>query len=49
MRFAVSVFTPDYRLPLLHVLGAADDGEAVTFPVEGVGGGSGSMLAVELG
>lgn len=44
-----SVPTPDHYLPLLYVLGAADDGEAVTFPVEGVDGGSVSMLAVQLG
>jgi 4,5-DOPA dioxygenase extradiol len=44
-----SVPTPDHYLPLLYVLGAAHDGDAVAFPVEGVDGGSVSMLAVQLG
>jgi 4,5-DOPA dioxygenase extradiol len=38
--------TPDHYLPLLYVIGARQKGEALTFPVEGVGGGSISMLAV---
>jgi 4,5-DOPA dioxygenase extradiol len=44
-----AVPTPEHYLPLLYVLGASDEGEAVTFPVEGVDGGSVSMLAVQLG
>ena len=44
----LSVPTPDHYLPLLYVLGAADPGEAISFPVEGVDGGSISMLAVQL-
>ena len=44
-----SIPTPDHYLPLLYVLGAAHESEAVTFPVEGVDGGSVSMLAVQLG
>jgi 4,5-DOPA dioxygenase extradiol len=44
-----SIPTPDHYLPLLYVLGAGDEGEAVTFPVEGMDGGSVSMLAVQLG
>lgn len=41
--------TPDHYLPLLYVLGAASAGERVTFPVEGVDGGSISMLSVQIG
>ncbi len=41
--------TPDHYLPLLYVLGARRDGEPVTFPVEGVDGGSISMLTVRIG
>lgn len=44
----LSVPTPDHYLPLLYVLGAADPGEAISFPVQGVDGGSISMLAVQL-
>ena len=44
-----SIPTPDHYLPLLYVLGAGYEGEAVTFPVEGMDGGSVSMLAVRLG
>src|SRR5437763_29750 len=45
----LSAPTPDHYLPLLYVLGAAHDGEPVAFPVEGVDGGSISMLAVQIG
>ena len=45
----LSVPTPDHYLPLLYVLGAAVPGEAITFPVEGIDGGSVSMLAVRFG
>ena len=41
--------TPDHYFPLLYVLGAASAGENVTFPVEGVDGGSISMLSVRIG
>jgi 4,5-DOPA dioxygenase extradiol len=41
--------TPDHYLPLLYVLGASRDVEPVTFPVEGVDGGSISMLTVRIG
>jgi len=34
---------------LLYVLGIRDPVDAVSFPVEGVDGGSISMLAVQLG
>lgn len=45
----LSAPTPDHYLPLLYVLGARREGDAVTFPVEGVDGGSVSMLTVQLG
>ncbi len=45
----LSIPTPDHYLPLLYVIGTRQTGDAVTFPVEGVDGGSISMLAVELG
>ena len=44
----LSIPTPDHYLPLLYILGmrAADDD--VRFPVEGIEGGSVSMLTIEL-
>ena len=45
----LSVPTPDHYLPLLYVLGANTGRDQVVFPVEGVDGGSISMLAVEIG
>jgi len=45
----LSVPTPEHYLPLLYVLGASDEGDAVTFPVEGMDGGSISMLSVQIG
>ena len=44
----LSVPTPDHYLPLLYVMALRRDGEQVSFPVEGVDGGSVSMLAVEI-
>ena len=40
---------PDHYLPLLYILGARHAEDIVTFPVEGVDGGSISMLTVQLG
>ena len=45
----LSAPTPDHYLPLLYVLGLRKKDERVSFPVEGVDGGSVSMLAVQLG
>lgn len=41
--------TPDHYLPLLYVLGARQSDDAVSFPVEGMEGGSLSMLSVQFG
>lgn len=46
---ALSVPTAEHFLPLLYVLGTAQPGELVTFPVEGVDGGCLSMLSVRTG
>lgn len=45
----LAVPTPDHYLPLLYVAGASTRSEIVAFPVEGVDGGSVSMLAVQVG
>jgi 4,5-DOPA dioxygenase extradiol len=45
----LSIPTPDHYLPLLYVLGTKRDDEAISFPVEGVDGGSVSMLTVQIG
>jgi 4,5-DOPA dioxygenase extradiol len=45
----LSIPTPEHYLPLLYVLGASVPGEPVSFPVEGIDGGSVSMLAVRAG
>ena len=45
----LAIPTPDHYLPLLYVIGARAQTDAVTFPVEGVDGGSISMLTVQLG
>ena len=45
----LSIPTPDHYLPLLYVIGTRQSGERVHFPVEGVDGGSISMLTVEVG
>ncbi|GLI37162.1 4,5-DOPA dioxygenase extradiol [Geobacter hydrogenophilus] len=45
----LSVSTPDHYLPLLYTLGLRRQGDPIDFPVEGVDGGSVSMLAVRIG
>jgi 4,5-DOPA dioxygenase extradiol len=45
----LSAPTPDHYLPLLYVLGSRREGEDVSFPVEGIDGGSISMLTVRAG
>jgi 4,5-DOPA dioxygenase extradiol len=45
----LSIPTPDHYLPMLYVLGTRAPHESVTFPVDGVDGGSISMLTVRLG
>ncbi|MGB5331379.1 MAG: 4,5-DOPA dioxygenase extradiol [Woeseiaceae bacterium] len=44
----LSIPTPEHYLPLLYVLGSKAPGDVATFPVEGIEGGSMSMLAVHL-
>ncbi|HKW77204.1 MAG TPA: 4,5-DOPA dioxygenase extradiol [Terriglobales bacterium] len=45
----LSIPTPDHYLPLLYVIATRQQKEGVSFPVEGVDGGSISMLAVQVG
>ena len=45
---AVSVPTPDHYLPLLYVIALRKEGEPLTFPVEGIDGGSVSMLTIQI-
>jgi len=45
----LSVPTPEHYLPLLYVMAVSREGEQVSFPVDGVDGGSVSMLAVQFG
>jgi 4,5-DOPA dioxygenase extradiol len=44
----LSAPTPDHYLPLLYVLGARHPTDVASFPVEGIDGGSVSMLSVTL-
>src|SRR5580658_2690517 len=46
---ALSIPTPDHYLPLLYVLATRQSNESIRFPVEGVDGGSISMLSVQIG
>jgi 4,5-DOPA dioxygenase extradiol len=45
----LAVPTPDHYLPLLYVAGTRTKSEPLRFPVEGVDGGSVSMLAAQVG
>jgi 4,5-DOPA dioxygenase extradiol len=45
----LSVPTPEHYLPLLYVAATRQQSEIITFPVEGIEGGSISMLAVQVG
>src|SRR5713226_4812135 len=45
----LSIPTPDHYLPLLYVIGTRQADDSITFPVEGVDGGSISMLSVRVG
>ena len=45
----LSIPTSDHYLPLLYVLGTKQDGEPISFPVQGVDGGSISMLTIRIG
>jgi 4,5-DOPA dioxygenase extradiol len=44
----LSIPTPDHYLPLLYVLATRQQGGEIAFPIEGIDGGSISMLAVEI-
>jgi aromatic ring-opening dioxygenase catalytic subunit (LigB family) len=45
----LSIPTPDHYLPTLYVIATRQQGEIITFPIEGVGGGPISMLTVQVG
>lgn len=45
----LSIPTPDHYLPMLYIIATRQQNESVTFPVEGVDGGSISMLSVQIG
>ena len=45
----LSIPTPDHYLPLLYVIATRQQGEVITFPIEGVDGGSISMLTAQVG
>lgn len=45
----LSIPTPDHFLPLLYVIGTSQKNDRIAFPIEGVDGGSISMLTVQVG
>jgi 4,5-DOPA dioxygenase extradiol len=45
----LSIPTPEHYLPLLYILGLRKENEQISFPIQGVDGGSVSMLAVKIG
>ena len=45
----LSIPTPEHYLPLLYVLGLRKKNEQISFPIQGVDGGSVSMLTVKIG
>jgi len=45
----LSIPTPEHYLPMLYVIALRRDGENITFPVEGIDGGSISMLGIQIG
>jgi 4,5-DOPA dioxygenase extradiol len=45
----LSIPTPDHYLPILYVLASRRQRDIITFPIEGVDGGSISMLTVQVG
>jgi 4,5-DOPA dioxygenase extradiol len=45
----LSVPTPDHYLPLLYVVATQQPGESIAFPIQGVDGGSISMLTAQVG
>jgi 4,5-DOPA dioxygenase extradiol len=45
----LSIPTPDHYLPLLYILATRREGDDVNFPVEGIEGGSMSMLTMRIG
>lgn len=46
---AMSIPTPEHYLPLLYVIAQKQEHEPIAFPVDGVDGGSVSMLTVRIG